>query len=254
MTAAKAPVLSIQELSYEFPGGIRALDQVRLTIQAGESVALVGPNGSGKSTLLLHAVGLLPSPAVRIGGQDPTRRKDLPGIRRFAGLLFQDPDDQLFMPTVLEDVAFGPANFGQSPEEARTTAEKVLADLGLSHLADRPSHHLSGGEKKLVALAAVLACNPEFLVLDEPSAGLDPASRRRLLEILTAWQEQDKTLLLATHDLDLAFGACRRTIVLTSGRILAEGPTERLLADAELMARARLEVCLSVQLAACREK
>jgi cobalt/nickel transport system ATP-binding protein len=239
------PVLDLCELAFSWPGGTRALDQVSFSVKEGETLALVGPNGAGKSTLLLLLVGLLrpETGEIRAFGEklDPRR---LPALRQRIGLLLQDPDDQLFLPTVLDDVAFGPRNLGLDRDEARNQAIAALEVTGVAHLRDRPHHRLSAGEKRLVALASVLALRPEVLLVDEPSSHLDPRARRNLIGLFRGLRT---TLVMVTHDLDLAWDLCTRTVVLFGGKVAADGPSERLLADAELMTRCGLELPLCLQ-------
>ena len=271
------PVLAIRVrgLEYCYPDGKDALRGVDLAIGSGESVALVGPNGAGKSTLLLHLNGLLPGKARgtighshAIGGFDGVGRpartagvghvsrasgssglevnpRNAPEVRRRVGLLFQDPDDQLFCNTVVEDVAFGPLNQGLPVAEARQLAMECLARVNLAAEADRPPHHLSFGERKRACLAGVLACRPSVLVLDEPSANLDPRGRRRFIGLI---QSLDSTKLIATHDLEMVLELCPRTVLLDAGRVVADGPSREILGNAELMDAHGLEQPLSLRL------
>lgn len=231
--------LALRGLRYAYPDGTRALDGVDLTVTAGESVALVGPNGAGKSTLLLHLGGFLRGEGeVRLGDLVLGRRT-LDAIRRRVGLVFQDPDDQLFLGTVRDDVAFGLVARGVPPEEAAARVDAILGELGLGAIAGRPPHHLSQGQKRLVALATVLVLAPDVLVLDEPSANLDPRGRRELVRHL---QRLPMTRLVASHDLELVLDVCTRVVLLDGGRVVADGPAEVVLADAERMERHGLEV------------
>jgi cobalt/nickel transport system ATP-binding protein len=227
-------LLEVRDLRHTYPDGTLALDGPTFTLHHGEAVALVGANGAGKSTLLKHLNGSLRplGGEVRVG-ELPVNAATLTQIRRTVGMVFQDPDDMLFMPTVLEDVAFGPRNLGFAAPEAETRALEALQRVGAAHLAAKAPYHLSMGEKRRCALAAVLAMAPDILVLDEPSTGLDPRGRRLLVELLRAFTH---TRLLATHDLDLALRLCPRTLVLHRGRLVADGPTREILAD-----RARME-------------
>lgn len=238
-------LVALRDVSYAYPDGTPALDGVSFGVRHGESVAIVGANGAGKSTLLLHLAGVLLADRgeVRVG-EWPVTAKTLAQVRRTLGLVFQDPDDQLFMPTVGDDVAFGPVNLGLPQAEVEERVASALARVGASHLRARPPHRLSGGEKRAAAIATVLAMSPDVLVLDEPSAGLDPAARRALIAQLGALEH---TRIVASHDLDLVLDVCRRTIVLRAGRVEADGPTAELLADDELLARARLERPLRLQ-------
>ncbi|WP_370588759.1 energy-coupling factor ABC transporter ATP-binding protein [Pseudonocardia sp. C8] len=234
-----APSLRLRDLAFAYPDGHQALHGVDLTVAAGERVALLGPNGAGKTTLVLHLNGILTGEgSVEIGGL-PVAREHLQEIRRRVGIVFQDPDDQLFMPTVGEDVAFGPANFGLRGAELRERVRRALHAVGMADHADRSPLHLSGGQRRRVALATVLACDPEILVLDEPSSNLDPVARRELAEVLLGL---DVTMLMVTHDLPYALQLCPRSVVLDGGVVAADGPTRELLADDELLARHRLEL------------
>jgi cobalt/nickel transport system ATP-binding protein len=231
--------ISVRDLSFAYPDGTRALDGVSFEAVHGEAIAVVGANGAGKSTLLLHLNGLLTPQrgSVDIGGV-PVTKGTLPDIRRTVGTVFQDPDDQLFMPTVAEDVGFGPLNLGLPPEDVAARVGAALARVGAEHLAERPPYRLSGGEKRAVAIATVLAMEPSVLVMDEPSSGLDPRARRRLIGLLEGFEH---TRIVATHDLDLAAALCRRTIVMSGGRVLADRPTADVFRDDELLAAASLE-------------
>lgn len=225
--------VDVEHLRYRYPDGPIVLEDITLHISAGERVALVGPNGAGKSTLMLHLNGILraESGAIRLCGlvlEDSTIR----AIRRAVGLVFQNPDDQLFSPTVFDDVAFGPIYQGCSPEETRTRVRDALAAVHMEAYIGRVSHHLSVGEKKRIAIATVLSMDPEILVLDEPSAGLDPQARRIFIRLLA---ELKQTMLVATHDLALVREICPRTLILDSGRIASDGPTREILADQKLL-------------------
>jgi cobalt/nickel transport system ATP-binding protein len=234
--------IKVTNLKYTYPDGKEALRGISFTVGEGECVGLVGPNGSGKSTLLLHLNGILPdsidgSAAVAIHG-NLLSDGNISSVRREVGLLFQDPDDQLFCPTVYEDVAFGPQQFGFSEDKVRATVAHALALTGLSGFEKRSPHHLSIGEKRRVCLAGVLACEPRVLALDEPTSNLDPRGKRSLHEIL---QSLPVTKLIATHDLEMVVELCSRTIVLDSGSIVADGPTSELLGNEELMLKHGLE-------------
>jgi len=235
----------VDDLRFAYPDGTPALTGVSFEIGHGESVAIVGPNGAGKSTLLMHLNGLLypQSGSVRIG-DIPVMKDTLPGIRKTVGMVFQDPDDQLFMPSVFEDVAFGPMNLGLPEAEVRARVDDALAQVDATKLKDRPPYRLSGGEKRSVAIATVLAMCPDMLVLDEPSSNLDPAARRRLISLLGGFAH---TKLIATHDLDMAMDLCERTIVISDGRVAADGPTTEIFTDDELLAASGLERPLALQ-------
>lgn len=234
------PVLDLEGVAYAYPGGHQALFGVDLHVHRGERVALLGPNGAGKTTLVLHLNGILTPGrgSVTVSGL-PVTDGNLLEVRRRVGIVFQDPDDQLFMPTVRDDVAFGPANLGLRGEALETRVGEALSAVGVADLADRAPHHLSFGQRRRVAIATVLAMNPEVLVLDEPSSNLDPTSRRELAEIL---RSIDVTILMVTHDLPYAVELCERAVVLSGGTLVADGPTRDVLADSSFMARHRLEL------------
>jgi len=231
--------IRVENLRYRYPDGTNALKGVSFGITEGESVAIIGPNGAGKTTLLLHLNGILRGEGkVFVFGEEVTKR-NLLKVRKLVGLVFQDPDDQLFMPTVLEDVAFGPLNLGLNQDEAIRRSIEALEMVGMSHAANRSPHQLSFGERKRVAIATVLAMQPKVLVLDEPTANLDPRSRRQLLKLL---KQIDVTKIVATHDLDAALALCQRAILLDKGEIVADGNIATLLADESLMESHGLEV------------
>ncbi|GCE01665.1 energy-coupling factor ABC transporter ATP-binding protein [Embleya hyalina] len=234
------PSLAVRGLAYAYPDGHQALFGVDLTITRGERVALLGPNGAGKTTLVLHLNGILTAGAgtVEVAGL-PVAGEHLREIRRRVGIVFQDPDDQLFMPTVREDVAFGPANLGLRGAALEERVRHALDRVGMADFADRPPHHLSYGQRRRVAVATVLAMEPEILVLDEPSSNLDPASRRELADVL---RSLDVTVLMVTHDLPYALELCPRAAVLAGGVVVADGDTRDLLLDRDLMAAHRLEL------------
>ncbi|GLZ57754.1 ABC transporter ATP-binding protein [Micromonospora sp. NBRC 107095] len=234
--------LDVRGVRYAYPDGHVALQGVDLVVPRGDRVALLGPNGAGKTTLVLHLNGIL-SPtegSVSVGGLTVTPdRATLAEVRRRVGIVFQDPDDQLFLPTVAEDVAFGPANLGLRGAELAARVDEALAAVGMGEHRDRAPQHLSFGQRRRVAVATVLAMHPEILVLDEPSSNLDPAARRELAEILRGLPV---TLLMVTHDLPYAAELCERSVILDDGRIVADAPTTTLLNDATLLAQHRLEL------------
>lgn len=237
--------ITITDLNYTYADGTQALKDITLSIRPTERVALVGANGSGKSTLLLHFNGLLLSQSgTVVVGELPIEPQHLKAVRNFVGLVFQNPDDQLFMPTVWEDVTFGPMNQGLRGNALRERAIAAMHAVGLDaeYYGPRNANNLSGGEKKRVAIAGVLAMQPQVLVLDEPSAQLDPRSRRQLIQLLDSLP---LTQLIATHDLDLALELCDRTVVLAEGQIVYDGPTERIMSNAELLDQYALELPLS---------
>ena len=243
MTASPM-ALEVTDLCFNYHN-VSALSTVSFKIERGERVGLVGPNGAGKSTLMLLLNGLLSGQgSIKINGV-LLSKKTIPQIRRQVGLVFPDAEDQLFMPTLEEDVAFGPLNMGLTAEQAREKARAALGTMGLAGLADRSSHHLSDGERRRAAIATVLSMKPDIWVLDEPGANLDPQGRKELISIL---QNLSGTVLLASHDLDLVVQVCQRCLLLDAGQMIAEGPTRRILADRELMEGHGLEVPLRLEL------
>jgi cobalt/nickel transport system ATP-binding protein len=244
------PALEVDGVAFAYPDGHQALFGVSFRIERGERVALLGPNGAGKTTLALQLNGVLLPGAGRITVAGlPVAAEHLREIRRRVGVVFQDPDDQLFMPTVAEDVAFGPANLGLRGPELETRVKGALAAVGMEDHADRPPHHLSFGQRRRGAGATARAMEPDSLVLDEPSSNLDPASRRELAEIVTGL---DITILMVTHDLPYALQLCPRALVMNGGVIAADGPTADLLADGDLLAANRLELPFGFDPAALR--
>ncbi len=238
--------LELRRLSFRYPNGRLALREIQCAIAVGERVAVVGPSGAGKSTLLMHLNGLLPTPPVAVEeeaqvvvGGLPVVKSRLRDVRRRVGFLFQDPDDQLFCPTVRDDVAFGPLNLGLDHNEVLARVERGLSAVGMADCVARNPAELSTGERKRVCLAGVLACEPSVLVLDEPTSNLDPRARRQLLAILRSFAG---TLIVATHDLDFVVDLCDRVLVLDEGKVQADGLTERILSDPLIMDRHGLEV------------
>lgn len=238
-------ITEVDDLHFVYPDGHRAINGISFRIWHGESVGIVGANGAGKSTLLMLLMGVLfPSQGeVRVGDVQVTR-KTLPLIRQSLGMVFQDPDDQLFMTTVYDDVAFGPRNYRLDEAEVEKRVIRALEAVGILHLKDRAPFKLSGGEKRAAAIASVLSMEPNILVMDEPTAGLDPKSRRRVMGLLRSF---DHTKIITSHDLDMVFELCERTIVIREGEVAADGPSAAILLNAELMDACGLELPLSVQ-------
>jgi len=233
------PILEVQNLHFSYPDGHKALNGITLQLQEGHKAALVGPNGSGKSTLMLNIIGILHGSGVRkINGMAITE-DNLPLIRSQVGIVFQNPDDQLFSPTVFEDVAFGPLHMGCSEDETRQRVIEALAMVNMSEYINRLSYHLSMGEKKRVAIATVLSMKPDLIILDEPSAGLDPRARRSLINLMN---ELPQTLLVATHDLLLVREILPRTIILDEGLVVADAATEEILKNTHLLENHGLEL------------
>jgi len=241
--------IDVSNLTYHYPNGHPALDRLDLHVEHGERVAVLGPNGAGKTTFMHHLNGLLMGSGdlevagVRVG------RDTLAELRQRVGLVFQDPDDQLFMPTVEEDVAFGPLNMGLERDEVRRRVAEGLASVRMGHAASRPPYQLSMGERRRVAIATVLAMRPMLLVLDEPSANLDPRARRELLEVL---ERVDHTMLVTTHDLPLAAELCERAVILADGRIVADAGCHEILGDADLLRAHDLELPAGFELTGVR--
>jgi cobalt/nickel transport system ATP-binding protein len=238
-------IVEFQDVYYHYPDGTFALNGLSLRITHGESVGIVGANGAGKSTLLMHTNGfLLPQSGSVTIGDLQLDKKTRQEIRKKVGLIFQNPDDQLFMPTVFDDVAFGPLNLGLSGERVREYVQDALETVGCLGLRDKPPHHLSGGQKSAVAIATVLAMQPDILVMDEPASHLDPKSRRALINLLGHFQH---TKIIASHDLDLIFDVCERCVIIKEGRVIADGPTKEILSSRQLLEENNLELPLSLQ-------
>ena len=245
--------LEVQDLYFSYPDGHEAINGLSFMIHHGESVGIVGANGAGKSTLIMLMMGLVfPSRGeVRIGDVAVTK-KTLPHIRQRMGMVFQDSDDQLFMPTVYDDVAFGPRNFGLSEQDVALRVEEAMALTGITHLKKRPPYKLSGGEKRAAAIASVLAMQPDILIMDEPTSNLDPKSRRRAINLLKGFEH---TKLITSHDLDMIYELCDRTIILADGKIAADGKTNQILTNEQLLDSCSLEIPLSLQnCPICRNK
>jgi cobalt/nickel transport system ATP-binding protein len=236
-------VIRIRDLSFSYPDGRQALVGIDLAVSLGEKVAVVGPNGAGKSTLFLHLNGTLRHRSqnraqVGVAGLEVNDR-NVRAVRAMVGLVFQDPDDQLFCPTVFEDVAFGPLHMDLPEQEVRERVTRALLAVGMAGHEEQMPHHMSLGERKRIAIATVLAMDPAILILDEPSAGLDPRARRNLIQLLRSLPQ---TMLVASHDMRLVWDLCPRTVILDGGRLVAEGLTAELLGDDALMERHGLEV------------
>lgn len=244
-SATESPLIELQRVTHRYPDGTEALRGVDLTVAEGRSLALLGPNGAGKSTLLLHLNGILRPTTGRVVvdgveiGPDTVR-----DVRAKVGLVFQDPDDQLFMTTLFEDVAFGPLNNGTGPEEVSRLVHEALHEVGLADAASKPGHHLSFGERKRAALATVLVMRPRVLVLDEPTSNLDPRSRRHMLDLLAGL---GTTALIATHDMDVAWELCADAAVIDGGEIVAAGPKQTILTDEALLEAHGLELPWAVR-------
>lgn len=238
------PFIEIKNLTYLYPTGNKALDNLNLNVDRGERVALVGPNGAGKSTFILHLNGILNGDGhIKVMGMG-MEKGNLPRIRQKVGIVFQDPDHQLFSPTVFDDVAFGPINMGFPEDEVRTRVAGALEKVGLSGFEERLPHRMSFGEKRRVCIASVLSMSPEILVLDEPSSSLDPRSRRELINLLNGFEI---TQIIATHDLEMALELCKRVVVMDRGTVVADGEIAKVLGNEELMLAHGLEVPHSIK-------
>ncbi len=237
-------IVEVKQLCHVYPDGTEALRDVSFRIHHGEAVAVIGANGAGKSTMLLRLAGCLTATGgtIRIGDHQ-LGKATLAEIRGTVGIVFQNPDDQLFMPTVFDDVAFGPLNQGLDTATVATRACEALTRVGMWALRDRPPYHLSAGEKKRVAIATVLSMRPGILVLDEPTSGLDPRSRRQLIALLHGFHH---TRIITSHDLDMVLELCERTIVLHEGMVMADGPTREIFRDEALLAACHLEKPLAM--------
>lgn len=237
--------LEAKGLHFRYPDGHQAIKEISFCIYHGESVGIIGANGAGKSTLLMLLLGVLfPAQGAVCVGDVQVTKKTLPMIRQRLGMVFQNPDDQLFMPTVYDDVAFGPRNYGLDEKEVTKRVQQALETVGIPHLKDRAPFKLSGGEKHAAAIAAVLSMQPDILIMDEPTAGLDPKSRRRVMGLLQSFQH---TKVITSHDLDMIWELCERTIVINKGEIAADGLTSDILVDLELLDACGLEAPLALQ-------
>ena len=238
-------LVEFKNVFFRYPDGTEALKGINFRITHGESVGVVGANGAGKSTLLQHMNGyLMPTSGTVIIGDLPLTRKTRQEIRRKVGIIFQNPDDQLFMPTVFDDVAFGPLNLGMDEESVRERVRKALSMVHSLDLRDKPPHHLSSGQKSAVAIASVMAMEPDILAMDEPAANLDPKSRRSLITLLKSFRHSK---IIASHDLDLILDVCQRCIVIGDGAVVADGPSAEILTNRTLLEENNLELPLSFQ-------
>jgi cobalt/nickel transport system ATP-binding protein len=238
-------IIDFKDVHFTYPDGTKALDGISFRITHGESVGIVGANGAGKSTLISHMNGyLLPAKGTITIGDLQLNKSTLLQARKTVGVVFQNPDDQLFMPTVFDDVAFGPLNLGMTEERVVERVNEALNTVGCLHLKDKPPHHLSMGQKRAVTIAGVIAMQPDILVMDEPAASLDPKSRRQLINLLKEFRH---TKIIASHDLDLIMDVCERCLVISNGKVAADGATVELLTNEELLEENNLELPLSLQ-------
>jgi len=238
-------VLKFDKVSYSYPNGKNALKNISFSVSRGEKIAVIGENGAGKSTLLFHINGIFKSEGIVETAGLEVCKKNLIEIRKKTGILFHDPDDQLFCPTVFEDIAFGPLNLGLPEEEIRKRIKESLGQVDLNGFEERSAHHLSYGEKKRIALASLFAMKPEILALDEPTSNLDPKTRKNLISILKNFEG---TLIIAAHDLEAILELCERTILLSKGEIIKDGKTYDILSDEKLMNESNLEIPLTIKL------
>lgn len=238
-------IIEIKNIDFIYPGGQQAINQLSFSLTHGESLGIVGENGAGKSTLLMLLLGILfPSKGEIIVGNIPVTKKTLSHVREKVGMVFQNSDDQLFMTTVYDDVAFGPRNYKINEKEVEKRTLNALDTMGIMHLKNRPPYKLSGGEKRSAAIASILSMHPDILILDEPTTALDPKSRRRLINLLDGF---DHTKIIATHDLDMVYELCDRIIVLKDGKVIADGSSHEILMNETLMDSCNLELPLSIQ-------
>ena len=237
-------MLEFRNVSFSYEPGTPVLDNLSFHIRKGETVGLIGANGAGKSTIMKLMLGLLPAQGKILVDGMPVTKQNLPPIRQKIGFVLQDSDNQMFMPTVYEDMIFGPRNYGLSREEADARVDRVLRELGLENLKHRHNHKISGGEKRMAAIATILAMEPEMIVMDEPSTALDPVNRRRVISTINSRKE---TKLIASHDLDMILDTCQRVILLNHGRIVADGEAETILRDQALLEANRMELPFCLQ-------
>ena len=237
-------MITCDKVSFSYEPGRPVLQDLSFTVRKGECVGLIGANGAGKSTLMQLVLGLLPhNGSLRVDGLE-VEKKNLAEVRRRVGYVLQDSDNQMFMPTVLEDMVFGPCNYGMPRAEAEARADEVLAELGLEALRNRYNHKISGGEKRMAAIATILAMRPSVILMDEPSATLDPVNRRT---VIRAIGRMEQTCLIASHDLDMILDTCSRVLLLSGGRVVADGPAEAILRDRALLEAHRMELPLCLQ-------
>ena len=237
-------MLEFRNVSFSYEPGTPVLDNLSFHIRKGETVGLIGANGAGKSTIMKLMLGLLPAQGEILVDGMPVTKQNLPPIRQKIGFVLQDSDNQMFMPTVYEDMIFGPRNYGLSREEADARVDRVLRELGLENLKHRYNHKISGGEKRMAAIATILAMEPEMIVMDEPSTALDPVNRRRVISTINSRKE---TKLIASHDLDMILDTCQRVILLNHGSIVADGEAETILRDQALLEANRMELPFCLQ-------
>ncbi len=226
-------MITFEHVSFTYPGSQKTLEDLSFHIGKGEKTALIGANGAGKSTIMKSVLGLVFTDGLVKVGDYPVNKDNLAAVRKTAGYVLQDSDNQMFMPTVLEDMIFGPVNYGMSRADAERKADEILERLDISYLKNRHNHRISGGEKRMAAIATILMMEPEVLLMDEPSASLDPKNRRRLISILNSLE--DITLVIATHDLELVRATCSRVLLINKGRLAADGPCDSILNDTALL-------------------
>ena len=237
-------MLEFRNVSFSYEPGTPVIDDLSFHIRKGETVGLIGANGAGKSTIMKLMLGLLPAQGEILVEGMPVTKQNLSVIRQKIGFVLQDSDNQMFMPTVYEDMIFGPRNYGLTREEADARVDRVLKELGLESLKHRHNHKISGGEKRMAAIATILAMEPEMIVMDEPSTALDPVNRRRVISTINSRKE---TKLIASHDLDMILDTCQRVILLNHGRIVADGEAETILRDQALLEANRMELPFCLQ-------
>ena len=243
--------LSTENLSFTYPDGTQALKNINIEIEKGEKVAIIGPNGAGKSTLFSHFNGLTEptSGCVKIEGKPISFEKDeLLKVRQKVGIVFQDPNDQLFAPTVKEDIAFGPMNLGLSYDEVEKRVEDALKMVGMENYEDKTPHHLSGGQQKRIAIAGIIAMKPELMILDEPTAGLDPDGVEKMLNIMNQLNEEGMTLIISSHDIDMISKYADKIFVLYNGEIIESGNNNKIFSDMELLKKAHLRTPITTEI------